>query len=64
MKKTKSHELLANVSEGLEQSEVRLDFALGSRNPAGTLTRSVLTESVNAVHFVVQQLGYDAVSWF
>lgn len=41
---------------------VRLNVALVARNPAETLTPSLVTESVNDVDAVFQQLRYDAVS--
>lgn len=40
---------------------VRLNVALVGRNWAEKFTRLLVTESVNEVDLIIQQLGHDAV---
>lgn len=54
--------LVAEVGEQSERHIVHLNVALVGDNLAEKLRRFLVTEAVNAVDSVVQQLGYDAVS--
>lgn len=54
--------VVADVCEKSEQRMVRLNVALAGWSRPEKLTRSVVTESVNAVNAVVQQLRRDAVN--
>lgn len=56
-----SNKLLAVVRKGSEQHMVRLDGTLVGPNWAEKLTRSRVTEFVNVVDAVAQQLAYDAL---
>lgn len=60
--KAESHKIVANVCEKSEQLIVRLNVAVTGHNRAETLTRLLVTESINAFDAVVQQLEYDSVS--
>lgn len=60
--KVDSHKLVAEVCEESKQRLVRLNVAIVGRNRAWKLAHALVTESVNAVDAVVQQLGYDAAS--
>lgn len=57
-----SDKLVVEFCRELEQCMVRLYVAPVRRNPAEKLTRSLVTDSFNAVNNVIEQLGYDAVS--
>lgn len=61
--KADSDQLRVVVRENIEQRMINLEILIVSRNQEEKLTRTVLTELVNAADRVVQQLGYNAVSW-
>lgn len=54
--------LLAEVCEKPELRMVRLNVSIDDCNQAEKLKAALVTESVNAIDSVVQQLGYKTVS--
>lgn len=63
MEKAEYEKLVAQVREQSKQRMVHLNVALVGRKRTQKLARSLVTKFINAVNAVVQQLGYNAVSW-
>lgn len=61
MGRTDTEETFPEAREEAKHRLVRLNITLLSSVRAEKLTRSLMTESVNAIDTVVQQLGYDDV---
>lgn len=62
-KRANFDKLSTEVCEKPEQRMVRLGVATCGHSRTERLTCASVTKSASAVAAVVQQLGYDAVSW-